>query len=841
MTILEKCAASSTKLHDRPCRLYLRASSMLLLMLAAGVSHAADWQQLGPSGGPIWSVAAGPSSIYALAGAERPRLYRSDDGGARWTEHALPTTFIGPLQARSDGHVFLHSTGEIYRSKDGGESWSLYGPENHDGALLFDPFVAARAVVVGGSQETIYVDVTQDDGVTWTYQFADYGAYNPGAVVYDPRQAGRLVGVGNNFKAIPTVNTAPLKAYESLDQGRRWREIATLHTPGTLEGTCYPGPLRADGSGRLYVAAPCGLFRSDDRGSHWERVLAFPTARFFILEVDPLVAGHLVLMASSFDEATLMESRDAGASWTQMPRPEGHVAELAFSRDGKLWMATSNGVARYDALAKAWTLLVNGINNHPLSVLVPAAGAGGTVVLTGLETLSGQRAGDVQSTDGGATWRALDIAGEDADELVRNASVASSLMALTTSQHVYASVDGGGSWALMTTNPSLGAGEILQGVVPAGPQPGLVYGLYATCVSNGFGCSYQPQGVSRSTDGGRTWAHATTGIAGQSFIVTPSASNPNIAMSVVADGRVYVTQNAGLNWLATAPVSAARLTSDPLDASHWYAFGFGSVAYRTGDLGATWVPLGDRLLASSDQNLLADPHVPGRVYAVGIAGDVSISNDRGASWQRIVEPSATLRLASHSMRIGPEPSTTVYAAAAQGADKLVMSPSPEPAKARVVEFYHQRLDHYFMTSDPAEMALMDSDHFHGWSRTGATFDALPPATSPVGGASPVCRFYGKPEKGLDTHFYSASAVECQQVGDRFPDAWIFESAAVFAVYLPAIDGSCPPATVPLYRVYNNRRDANHRYSTSVATRDGMVARGWIAEGYGADAVAMCVL
>jgi len=36
----------------------------------------------------------------------------------------------------------------------------------------------------------------------------------------------------------------------------------------------------------------------------------------------------------------------------------------------------------------------------------------------------------------------------------------------------------------------------------------------------------------------------------------------------------------------------------------------------------------------------------------------------------------------------------------------------------------------------------------------------------------------------------------------------------------------------MYRVYNNRPDANHGYTTSLQTRNDMVALGWIVEGFG---------
>ena len=55
------------------------------------------------------------------------------------------------------------------------------------------------------------------------------------------------------------------------------------------------------------------------------------------------------------------------------------------------------------------------------------------------------------------------------------------------------------------------------------------------------------------------------------------------------------------------------------------------------------------------------------------------------------------------------------------------------------------------------------------------------------------------------------------------------------------DGSCVSGTVPLYRLYNNRPDVNHRYTTSLTIRQQMINAGWIPEGYGNMAVGMCVV
>jgi hypothetical protein len=46
---------------------------------------------------------------------------------------------------------------------------------------------------------------------------------------------------------------------------------------------------------------------------------------------------------------------------------------------------------------------------------------------------------------------------------------------------------------------------------------------------------------------------------------------------------------------------------------------------------------------------------------------------------------------------------------------------------------------------------------------------------------------------------------------------------------------------PVYRLYNDGQGAapNRRYTTSTATRERMLARGWIPEAYGPLGVIMC--
>jgi hypothetical protein len=167
-------------------------------------------------------------------------------------------------------------------------------------------------------------------------------------------------------------------------------------------------------------------------------------------------------------------------------------------------------------------------------------------------------------------------------------------------------------------------------------------------------------------------------------------------------------------------------------------------------------------------------------------------------------------------------------------------PAPHPS-VEVTEYYHAGFDHYFMTADESEKARLDSGVTKGWSRTGFGFTAYAPASG-APNASPVCRFYGRPEAGLDSHFYSASAKECAEVAARFPSSWAFESSNVFEVETPAAGGGCSGTSLaPVYRAFNGRSDANHRYSIHALDQKAMQQQGWQPEGVTSAGVVMCAL
>ena len=92
--------------------------------------------------------------------------------------------------------------------------------------------------------------------------------------------------------------------------------------------------------------------------------------------------------------------------------------------------------------------------------------------------------------------------------------------------------------------------------------------------------------------------------------------------------------------------------------------------------------------------------------------------------------------------------------------------------------------------------------------------------------------------------FTASTVECSAIATDplTVGKWQAETFDAFEIPLPnTLTGVCAADTVPVYRLWNGRADSNHRYTTSLATKQAMLAKGYIAEGFGPDAVGMCAL
>ena len=168
---------------------------------------------------------------------------------------------------------------------------------------------------------------------------------------------------------------------------------------------------------------------------------------------------------------------------------------------------------------------------------------------------------------------------------------------------------------------------------------------------------------------------------------------------------------------------------------------------------------------------------------------------------------------------------------------VVIGSAATSSASVVVEYFNASLAQYFSTLIDEEIAKLDAGVFKGWRQSIGAFAAYANSATAPSDTVPVCRFWNSMSSA---HFYFASKDECDAVQALYPETWVLETTSAFWVYLPDTStGACGADQVPIYRMYNNSASPGHRYITDRRLRDWMVGAGWIAEGYGREAVMMC--
>ncbi len=153
-------------------------------------------------------------------------------------------------------------------------------------------------------------------------------------------------------------------------------------------------------------------------------------------------------------------------------------------------------------------------------------------------------------------------------------------------------------------------------------------------------------------------------------------------------------------------------------------------------------------------------------------------------------------------------------------------------EVRALEFHNRIIDHYFQAAGQGEIdGILSGAAGPGWELTGESFKVFPRMPSDtMAGAAPVCRFYGVPAGGPNSHFFTASAEECEIV--KRNGGWFYEGIGFYIrpVGNPRV---CPPGYLSVNRAYNMRaaqNDSNHRFTTSDSTIRAMEDDGWGLEG-----------
>lgn len=343
------------------------------------------FRSVGPAnmGGRVSALAWIPGSRTSFyAGFGTGGVFRTENLGVTWTPvfDAQPVLSIGSIAVAGEkGKIVWVGTGEgnnrnssswgngVYRSTDGGATFRNVGLEatRDVPGIALDPrdpdvaYVAALGRLWGPNPER-GVFKTADGGATWQHVLkvdADTGAC---AVAVDPGSPDTVYAALYARRRTPWSYTGVSTKgglFRSDDAGRTWKKLtAGLPTrTGRIGLSIFPGDpkillavVESDegGSGRDPFddrSAVGGVFRSEDRGESWTRVsdINFRPFYFSKIVVDPKDANRVYL--PGWDVAI---SEDGGKTFRRSGSEFVHVDHHAFlvhPEDPTLLVAGNDG------------------------------------------------------------------------------------------------------------------------------------------------------------------------------------------------------------------------------------------------------------------------------------------------------------------------------------------------------------------------------------------------------------------------------------------------------------------------------------------------------------------
>ncbi|MEP7011304.1 MAG: hypothetical protein ABJC13_13360, partial [Acidobacteriota bacterium] len=386
---------------------------------------------------------------------------------------------------------------------------------------------------------------------------------------------------------------------------------------------------------RLYAATdPAGAFRSSDGGLSWQPIgREFQSHSVRHLAVDPkhpeVVLADVYSGNSNFQ---IWRSENGGTSFVPAARSPRSPIRLPLETLDLLYDATTpravfaatdggifrsvDGGSTWDSWALA-DLALRAIARNPAA---PAVWYAATKAPTGLD-------GTIyRSTDGGLTWLPTPSTGGPVTDTPNSPDRlffrAGALYARWNGA-LYRSTDGAATWTLAAQLETLPANDF------AFSPSGSIYAATATGVySSADGAHWSPPEVA-TTD------QSSPGDSVASLALLPGGSVPEAVIGAGSRG-IWRSPDAGTTWAAASRGLVARralslaVLSNP-QRSVLASFADGVYRIERGD--DFWQRL-PRTPGYEAPYLAADPHHPGRVYALGTNG-VAVSEDQGANWQTL--------------------------------------------------------------------------------------------------------------------------------------------------------------------------------------------------------------
>lgn len=272
----------------------------VLLAGVLAVSGAAVARQADAS--PILALGFDPGSGILLK-VDPDAIYRSGDGGRKWTRIALPPVAKGHVAAaavsgKGKGAWYLGGPGVgVLRSEDGGRNWVAQNKGLPDGEIIALTAHADQPDTVYAVLAGIGIFRSEDAGASW--RLMDKG----------PRE-DIVQFVHSNMPG--SMQTGWLFAATTKGVSRAMDCFCGWRDAGGLSGKVFAVSYDPTQPQRVYAATSDGLFFSVNGGEQWTKVVS-PAAT-----ISALIATPSGALYAATGDGGLYRTADQGKTWERV-------------------------------------------------------------------------------------------------------------------------------------------------------------------------------------------------------------------------------------------------------------------------------------------------------------------------------------------------------------------------------------------------------------------------------------------------------------------------------------------------------------------------------------------
>ncbi len=435
---------------------------------------------------------------------------------------------------------------------------------------------------------------------------------------------------GARFDNIRVTYLLPL-----AEQPDRW-----VQTNGPTGGLIYAVELHPADPDTVFVGGIGGVYQSVNGGASWIQLPRFSPANVpvYDLLINPETPQVMYAVSQG-----LHKTVDGGQTWTSLlggqpvscaamdPADPDHL--LLGRNDGTVYYSGNGG--------ENWK---NVSSNLPGFLIRDVTFGGRTELWAGTGIGGGRGNGRLyRSTDGGASWNAVDIPGQAATSEIYTIfvdpqdrgevyiglrNIYNEMFRRKTDIYLVKTADGGTSW----TPLRLPSTDAMVNVIGRASYDDALY------VGSG-GRAF------RSDDGGEIWTEITPpGRNGDMYDIAVDPRDTDVLYLPRQAYGIVKSADRGAEW---KPVNQGLLNTtlsllalgDPSGSVIYAAAISGEGAYKSTDFGRTWInATDDGIVHPWSDELTVSPTDPQTIWLVADVGQIFVSHDGGLTWRLTVDP-----------------------------------------------------------------------------------------------------------------------------------------------------------------------------------------------------------